>query len=214
MFEVLEPYSTRFQKRFRKDATAWARDNIIWGFIVLIGPPLAMYLRDPHAQIDWGLVRTTIALYIVALTVYVIVHLCRTAKKLDMERDARETALLGDIKERDETIRALSEKPKRTVAEQHHYDIAKKALQKLNPDTIVALRHLKTQGKITFGTYPPFLPPGISVNRLVDIYLECSREGLVARQDDSQKGERTFEIAPTMNVVLDELLYEDGAAFA
>jgi hypothetical protein len=68
----------------------------------------------------------------------------------------------------------------------------------------------KTQGRVTFGTYNPFLPSGISsASQLVDIYLACLREGLVTVSDDSQKGERTFEIAPTMSNVLDELLYEE-----
>ena len=107
---------------------------------------------------------------------------------------------------------ARTEKPKRTSAEQHHYAVAQKALQKLGPDTALALRHLKTHGKITFGTYSPVLPVGISVDRLVNIYIECLRDGLVTKYDDSQKGERTFEIAPTMNSVLDELLYGDKDA--
>lgn len=216
--EPLESYHARFWKRFRKDATPWARDNIVWGAVVLVVPPLAIYLHDPHAQIDWALIRTTIVLYVFALMVYILAHLGRTPKKLDLERDARETGLIGGIvdrdrvlKERDEVIRTLSEKPKRTAAEQHHYDIANNFLQKVDPSFKIALRYLKTQGKVTFGTYSPSLPVGIaSAEQLVDIYLECLREGLVAKSDNSQRSERTFEIAPTMNNVLDELLYETG----
>jgi hypothetical protein len=36
--EQLDSYYVRFWKRFSKDATPWARDNIIWGVIVLVAP--------------------------------------------------------------------------------------------------------------------------------------------------------------------------------
>ena len=47
-----ESYYLRFWRRFIKDATPWARDNIVWGLIVLVLPPLFVYFRNRHAQID------------------------------------------------------------------------------------------------------------------------------------------------------------------
>jgi len=62
--------------------------------------------------------------------------------------------------------------------------------------------------KPTFGTYFPELPPGMHGDELLRIYNACLGEGLVTKQEKHGSGERTFEIAPTMNSVLDELLYE------
>jgi len=45
-------------------------------------------------------------------------------------------------------------------------------------------------------------------DELLRIYNACLGEGLVTKQEKHGSGERTFEIAPTMNSVLDELLYE------
>ena len=116
MVDALESYSARFWRRFWKDATPWARDNILWGVIVLVVPPLLAYVRDSHAPLDLVLIKNSLVLYAFALAIYLLAHLCRTPRKLDLERDARETALVGEIsgqnraiKERDETIRTLSE---------------------------------------------------------------------------------------------------------
>jgi hypothetical protein len=102
------------------------------------------------------------------------------------------------------------EKAKRTVAQQHHYDTAKSALQKLGPIAETALRHLKTHQPLTFGMYDPLLPVGMNHDQAMNIYQLCAAEGLVTQRDALKPGyaERVFEIAPTMNEVLDELLYE------
>lgn len=47
---------------------------------------------------------------------------------------------------------------------------------------------------------------------LLRIYDACVAEGLVTKQERHGSGERTFEIAPTMNNVLDELLYEEDGS--
>jgi hypothetical protein len=103
--EPLEPYWLRFWKRFGKDATPWARDNIVGGVVVLIVPAIAIYIHDPHAQIDWVLIKNSLLLYAFAFAVYTLAHLCRTPKKLDLARDTRELALLGVISVRDQTIK-------------------------------------------------------------------------------------------------------------
>jgi hypothetical protein len=103
-----------------------------------------------------------------------------------------------------------TDKPKRTMAEQYHYETAMKALQELGPDTEAALRHLKTHGTLTFGTYYPPLPAGMRGDQVFGIYNTCVARGLVTQREKPGSGERTFAIAPTMNGVLDELLYGDG----
>jgi hypothetical protein len=143
MADAVESYYLRFWKRFRKDAAPWARDNILWGIVVLIVPPLAVYLRDPHAQIDWGVIKSALLLYASTFAIYIVLHLRRTARKLDEDREVNEQLLTSKIAEQEETIRKITSKPQRTPAEQHHYDMAKKALQKLVPETALALRHLK-----------------------------------------------------------------------
>lgn len=104
---------------------------------------------------------------------------------------------------------AFAEKPQRTSAQQHHYETAQKALQKLGPNAVIALRHLKTHRTLIFGMYDPLLPAGMNHEQAMSIYQSCVAEGLVTQRDVLKPGtaERTFEIAPTMNEVLDELLY-------
>lgn len=78
-------YYGRFLARLRKDATPWARDNIGFAALMLVAPPLAVYLRDPSHPIDWGLVKTTLWIYLVALGIYVGYHAVRTPWKLSLE---------------------------------------------------------------------------------------------------------------------------------
>src|SRR6266536_4739598 len=127
--QSLDSYYSRLGKKFWEDATPWARDNIVLGLVVLLLPPTLTFFRDRHAQI-----LSTLILYGFALPLYFLVHLIRTPKKLDQERDAREAALRQEMSAKDETIRQQSaalEKHKYTVAEQHDYEIAKKALKTL-----------------------------------------------------------------------------------
>jgi hypothetical protein len=208
-----ESYYLRFWRRFIKDATPWARDNIIWGLIVLVVPPLFVYFRNRRAQIDWTVTKSTIWLYLIFLSAYILVHLCRTPAKLDADRDVNEKSLSAALAERDETILRLSAKPQRTPAEQHYYDVAKKTLQQFGPKAAIALRHLKTHGSLTFGTYnPQFLPPGLTASEAIWAYNACAGEGVVTCRENPRMGERTFQIAPPMNQVLDELLYEGAGS--
>jgi len=103
------------------------------------------------------LIRDSLWLYGFAFVIYILFHLSRTPKKLDIERDTRETALLSyissrdqTIKERDEEIRISKEKPKRTAAEQHAHDAVERALKVVGKKGITALRLLRTHGTITF----------------------------------------------------------------
>jgi hypothetical protein len=60
----------------------------------------------------------------------------------------------GAIRERDSAIHAMEEKTKRTPAEQHHFNTAKRALEKLGPDAVTAFRFLKTHRRLTWGFNP------------------------------------------------------------
>jgi hypothetical protein len=103
---------------------------------------------------------------------------------------------------------AVTDQPKRTSAERYHYEVARVALGKIGQEAVIALRHLKIKGTLTFGFYPPPLPIGMTNDRALAIYNECLTEELVTRRGTE---ELTFEIAAPMQSVLDELLYESHA---
>jgi hypothetical protein len=55
--------------------------------------------------------------------------------------------------------------------EQHHFNTAKCALEKLGPDAVTALRFLKTHRRLTWGFNPPsLLPPGLTDSRANAVY--------------------------------------------
>jgi hypothetical protein len=58
----------------------------------------------------------------------------------------------------------------------------------------------------------PLLPAGMNHDQAMSIYQLCAAEGLVTQRDAMKTAyaERTFAIAPTMETILDELLYEDN----
>jgi hypothetical protein len=202
-------YRARFWQRFRTDATPWARDNIVWGLIALIAPSILAYASNRHTQIDLELIRNAIWFYAASLLIYVFVHLWRTAAKLDADRSATERRLLAELAYRDVTIVKLQTKPSRTPAEQHDYDVAVRALKEFGEPAIIALRHLRTHGTLTFGTFAPTLPLGLSLDRTLWAYNACRGDGLVTCQDNyPRQGDRTYHIAPTMGPILAELLYQ------
>jgi hypothetical protein len=222
MLDPLGPYSVRFGKRFIRDATAWARDNIIWGVVVLVGPPFAIYIRDPHANIDWLLIRTTLLLYGFAFVVYVLGHVIRTPKKLDVERDVRESTLCGDLanrdqalKERDASILTLSEKSKRSKAEQADCETIQRALAVVKDKGKLALRFLRNKGSIGFGlrfgspVNGPTPPQGLTLNDLIWVYHHCESEGIVTMNRDLGGNSETFTISPHMHKALGEVLFEE-----
>jgi cell division protein FtsB len=205
----LDSYYSRVWKRFLKDATPWARDNILWGAVVVVLPPVFVFLRDRHAQIDWTVIRATLVLYSFALPLYFAVHLIRTPKKLDQERNAREANMRQEIAARDETIKqknAELEKPKYTAAEQHDYETARKALKTLGQKGLIALRHIRRHDSLTFGTYPPVLPPGLNSNHTLWVFNHCASEGVLTCNGTH---ERTYAVAPKMEKILDDLLYSE-----
>jgi glutaredoxin len=90
--ERFSGYCGRFVRRLFSEATPWARDNILWGVIVLLAPPAAAWIqRGPN--IDWPTARTTLWLYLGAFLIYASVHVVRTAWKMDCDREEDITEL-------------------------------------------------------------------------------------------------------------------------
>ena len=63
-----------------------------------------------------------------ALVIYAGVHVVRVPRKLDSDRAEKEKRLTATIAERDATIHKLSEKPKRSAAQQHDHEVVQNAL--------------------------------------------------------------------------------------
>lgn len=186
----------------------------IWRFGIAQVIVIVLAIAALALQIRYGLVRegdwrpSVLAIlwpYVGLMVAFIAYQLLRVPKllytELQMASRSTEESLRAMVTERDKTIR------ERTPAEQHHYDMAKKTLKQLGPSCVIALRHLKTHGRLTFGTYGPEIPIGIGRDDLLRIYNACVAAGLVTSRDNPSQGERMFEIALTMNAVLDDLLY-------
>lgn len=152
-------------------------------------------------QIRYGLVRrgdwkpsvlSMLWPYVCLMLSFIVYQFLRVPKLLytELQTTSRSTeeSLRAAIAERDNSLRALTDKPKRTAAEQHHYDKAKETLKKFGPAFADALRLLKTHGKLTFGFYPPQLPPGVRADELQRIYIACLGEGLVTKHEKPGSG--------------------------
>lgn len=175
-----------------------------------VAPPIISYLLNRQAQTDWSTIKIAIVLYAALFFIYGCLHLYRTPVRLDEDREQAENMLHQIIAEHEAAIGALTAKPTRTPAEQNDYDTATKALNQFGQKAEIALRHLRRQGKLTFGTFPPsLLPPGLNANDAEWAYNACAGEGLVVRRDDRRTGDKTFEISPRMEKILDELLYPE-----
>jgi hypothetical protein len=197
--------------RVWKETRHWGKEQVT--VILLAIMTLALQVREGLVRSgDWKpSVIATIGPYLAYAALFLFYQFVRSQELLYAElqmasRDAEES-LRAVIVERDNALRTFSEKQRRTPAEQYHYDTAKKTIEQLGPSCVIALRHLKTHGRLAFGTYGPELPTGIRRDDLLRIYNACLQAGLVTNWDNASQGERMFEIAPTMNAVLDELLY-------
>jgi hypothetical protein len=153
-------------------------------------------------------------LYAFSFVIYSIAQLCRIPKKLDDDRAAREQSLNDSIAEKDDAIRKLISEPKRTPAEQHDYETAKRALEVVREKGITALRHIRRHGSLTFayGSSSSPLPPGLTFNDTLWVYNHCASEGLLTCNEKYGSGEKTFTVSPKMSKVLDELLYVNDSS--
>ena len=118
-------------------------------------------------------------------------------------------SLMAMTADRDAELEELK-KPKRTVAEEHHYAEAQLALTKLGEDGAVALRHLATHEALTFAALvDPPIPKGMSARALHEILALCVAENLATCQTVKNPGgiDYIYKIAPGMKSALDDLLY-------
>jgi|HubBroStandDraft_1064217.scaffolds.fasta_scaffold00519_14 predicted nucleotide-binding protein len=106
-----------------------------------------------------------------------------------------------------------TERPKRTKAQQHDYELARRAIAESGPKANSVLKHLRTHGPLTFGIYgPAILPGGLSESDTRSTLNNLAERGLVSRRDSSEpRDPRTvYDIAAPMKEILEELLFEDA----
>jgi hypothetical protein len=105
-------------------------------------------------------------------------------------------------------LRSAPRRPVRSPGEQHRFEIAEAAIKRLGPTAVTVLRHLRNVGKFVSGMYNPPPPPGLNGPQTRDMLAALVAERLV-RYDIMNHviDERSYEIAPAMVSVLDELLY-------
>ncbi len=116
------------------------------------------------------------------------------------------------IAERDVNIRKLTDKPKRSQAEEHYYQEAKEVVAKLSDPTKQVLRHLLTHEKLDAGTYDKV--DGRTPQEVVGILNEfhfSPGTRLVRKQVSHHPRIVWWEIVPGYRSVLAELLYPPKA---
>jgi hypothetical protein len=119
-----------------------------------------------------------------------------------------ETLLSGFALEMAELERAQidTSKHERSPADQHRYQVAEAALQKLGQTAVKVLQYLGTIGKYVDGSSPP--PSGLNGMQTRDMLAQLAAAQMVRCEITNHRmDERTYEIAPVMIPVLDDLLY-------
>ncbi|HVW09361.1 MAG TPA: toll/interleukin-1 receptor domain-containing protein [Bryobacteraceae bacterium] len=107
-----------------------------------------------------------------------------------------------------ERARPNTSKPERSPADQHRYQIAEAAIEKLGPAAVKVLQHLGTVGKYVIGTYSPPPPPGLNGNQMRETLAQLVDARMVRYEiTDHRIDERAYEIVPAMIPILDDLLY-------
>jgi hypothetical protein len=197
-----------------KDIRHWGKVQVI--VVLLAVATLALQIREGLVRSgDWKpSIIAIIGPYVAYAILFLLYQFVRSQRLLyvELQTTSRDTekSLLAIIAERDAALRALTEQRKRTAAEQHDYATAKEALQLVGTKGLTAMRHIRRHGSLTFGTFPPVLPPGLNINDTLWAYNHCASEGLLTCNMNLAKQERTFSVAPKMEKILDELLYEDA----
>jgi predicted unusual protein kinase regulating ubiquinone biosynthesis (AarF/ABC1/UbiB family) len=127
-----------------------------------------------------------------------------TQAKLD------ETLLSGFANEMAELEKAQidTSKVERSRADQHRYQIAETAIEKLGPTAVKVMQHLGTVGKYVVGNYSPPPPSGLNGNQMREMLAQLVDAQMVRYEITNHLiDERAYEIAPAMIPVLDDLLY-------
>jgi hypothetical protein len=189
---------------------------------LLIGLILVVFILA--LQIHYGVIRGEVRHrflsvfwpYALLALSFIFYHLARTPWLISNEHLDAIAALKNKNEQRErelqETIRTLEDKPKRSAAEQYHYDRAKAFLVKRGPKFVAALQHLYTRGDLTYSsmgaTMTTLWPKGMDRNEAIPIYDACATEGLVNIQEipGIHPAKKIF-IAPGVISVLSELLY-------
>jgi hypothetical protein len=119
-----------------------------------------------------------------------------------------EAAVPEFVRNAENLQQALPSDGQRSPAEQARYDAAQAGIDKLGPDAVEVLRYLRAFGPYAVGHYSPPPPAGLNGNRMRDVLSSLVDAQLVRWTITNHViDERTYEIAPGMAPVLDELLY-------
>lgn len=147
---------------------------------------------------------------VIAFIGSVVISVIRTPKLLDDDRDTAYIAVQSTIQEQVARITALETKPPRTASEQHHYEIAKAAIQKHGETGITVLRHLKLHGQVVFGDFHSVQPPaGMDVQSFRSTLnaLTGSHVVVMATKNTGAIFEYVYTLAPGVDASMEELLY-------
>jgi hypothetical protein len=180
-----------------KHAAPWARDNIGWGMLMLIAPPLAVFLRHRGSSIDWSVILTTLYLYIATFLLYGLVHICKAVVKLDSARQkqiAEQASELTQLRTKLESLH-LNSLPWRaiglckeinafvaTLGPQQDYQYS----SDMSPEQFTQLNAEQSQreSKMEAGFYLRF------TRRVIDTYNEFCEDGMEDKQIEQALGQR------------------------
>lgn len=129
-----------------------------------------------------------------------------SAKRIEVE-------LGKEVEDRDTRIHALTEKPKRSAAEQNRYDTVIKALALVKDKGKTALAFLRRNGSLTFSSpgngINPVPPSGLTEHDLLWTYRHCASEGIVSLTRNRSANEETFSITVDMTKAVDDAIFPD-----
>jgi hypothetical protein len=113
MPETFTNYYRSFREELWRNAKPWAGDNILFGVIMIVMPPIiASIAHHGRYHVDWELIKLSLWSYGAVLVVYVIVHALRTPWKL-AEKQAK---ALDDVYERLRTTEQTLASERETAA--------------------------------------------------------------------------------------------------
>ena len=102
-------YYRRLLVRLAKDATPWARDNILLAFLMVVVPAVAAWSRDPAHVPDWAVIKTTGGIYLILFVVYLIYHGFRSPWKLDIDQAEKLASVTARASSLDDKLRRIEE---------------------------------------------------------------------------------------------------------
>jgi hypothetical protein len=148
------------------------------------------------------------------------------AEALDASFDQALEQANKTIESRDRALQDLQKK-RRTPAEEHNYQLARRALEELGSDATAVLRHLRNHESLT-ATSPTiqFGPPSYDIQpamqsmntkTVVAMLDACAARDLVTRTPFTRSSGgvvpitgSTYQIASGMRSAIEELLYQDA----